>query len=352
MRPLLKPALRRIWRDNTTLQIGLDPDRALVLGGVDPATARFVDTLDGTRERTEAITAAAGLGVDETQATRLLDMFGSEGMLDDASADTRVLFQLGGEERERLRPDLASLSLVGRSPDGGMTALTRRQRASVHVYGAGRVGAPVANLLAAAGVGHLLVTDPEPARLADVAPGGLCPEDVGVRRHDGVKAVLTRNFGGTRVTLPPTRVLPDLAVLAPTLRVNPARANRLMRAGVPHLYVGVRETTGVIGPLVLPGKSSCLRCHDLYRSDKDPAWPRIAAQLSAVDKTEVRACDTVLAVTVAALAVLQLLTFLDGGRPGAVDGTFEVKLPEGQVRRRSWRPHYACGCSWANEEYS
>jgi hypothetical protein len=352
MRPVLKPALRRVWRDKTTLQIGLDPERALVLAGVGPATARFVETLDGTRDRAEAIAAAPLVGLDEEAAARLIDLLSAEGILDDAAADTRALFELAGEDRERLRPDLASLSLVRRTPDGGVAALTRRRRAAVQVHGAGRVGAPVACLLAAAGVGHVLVTDPDPARPTDVAPGGLTLDEVGGRRQDGVQAVLRRNSRSTQVTLAPrrARATPDLAVLAPTGRVDPMWSEHLMRAGVPHLFAGVREATGVVGPFVLPGRSSCLRCHNLYRADRDPAWPRVAAQLAVADGASVRACDTALAVTVAAHAALQALMFLDGDRPTAVDGTLEIRLPGGLVRRRSWRPHHACGCAWAGEE--
>jgi bacteriocin biosynthesis cyclodehydratase domain-containing protein len=34
---------------------------------------------------------------------------------------------------------------------------------------------------------------------------------------------------------------------------------------VPHLAVSASEAIGVVGPLVLPGQSACLRCLDLTR---------------------------------------------------------------------------------------
>ena len=47
--------------------------------------------------------------------------------------------------------------------------------------------------------------------------------------------------------------------------------------------------------------------------------------------------------------LLQALAFID--RPGAVpvtaDGTLELVLPDWQWRRRTWRPHPACGCGAA-----
>ena len=55
-----------------------------------------------------------------------------------------------------------------------------------------------------------------------------------------------------------------------------------------------------------------------------------------------------LATAVAAQTCLQVLAFLDGGTPAppAVDGTLEVSLADGAVRRRSWSVHPSCGCGW------
>jgi len=104
-----------------------------------------------------------------------------------------------------------------------------------------------------------------------------------------------------------------------------------------------------VGPLVLPGRSSCSRCHDLHRADRDPGWPSVAAQLAGTARPRgPAACDVVLATAVAAHAGLQALAYLDGDpAPPAVDGTIEVALSDGSVRRRSWTRHPACGCTWS-----
>ena len=149
---------------------------------------------------------------------------------------------------------------------------------------------------------------------------------------------------------------PDIAVLTIVGAVDPRLPDRLVRRGVPHLFAAVREGTGVIGPLVLPGRSSCQRCHDLHRTDRDPAWPSIAAQLSGTASHVTTPCDVVLATTVAAHAALQVLAFLDGDRDGSaadrlptVDGTLEIARADGRVRRRSWSRHPLCGCSWPGD---
>jgi len=101
-----------------------------------------------------------------------------------------------------------------------------------------------------------------------------------------------------------------------------------------------------VGPLVLPGRSACLRCLDLTRAERDPAWPLILAQLAGHAGADPAACDAVLATMVAAQATAQALAFIDRG-PAAVaviSGTLELVLPDWQWRRRTWQPHRECGC--------
>ena len=57
-RPRLKPGLRRIWRDRQTLQIGVEPARAVVITGLDRPAARFLDAIDGTNELTALLKLA------------------------------------------------------------------------------------------------------------------------------------------------------------------------------------------------------------------------------------------------------------------------------------------------------
>jgi hypothetical protein len=349
-RPMIKLGLRRLRRDDSSVQLGLDPERAVVITGLDEALLRWLDRLDGSQERSALLRAASAAGIGDA-AGGLLDLLAAGGVLDDASAEGSAAAMLPLTERERLRPDVASLALRSGRFDAGTGLLARRRQAAVEVRGAGRVGASVATLLAGAGIGHLAVRDSALARAADAAPAGLSPGDVGARREIAVRAAVQRAAPGARPTLPAGR-LPHLVLLAPDGPLELGERDGLLRAGVPHLLAAVRETTGIVGPLVLPGRSACLTCLDLTRTDRDPAWPRIAAQAagdSHVDgETPVRPCDTVLATAVAVHAALQALAFLDGELPVSVNGTLEVTLPEGQLRRRSWTRHPACGCAWAD----
>ncbi|MFD5455481.1 ThiF family adenylyltransferase, partial [Streptomyces olivaceus] len=49
MHPMVKPALRRGWRDLNTVQFGMTPAHALTLAPVDTVTGGFLELLNGTR---------------------------------------------------------------------------------------------------------------------------------------------------------------------------------------------------------------------------------------------------------------------------------------------------------------
>ena len=82
---------------------------------------------------------------------------------------------------------------------------------------------------------------------------------------------------------------PDLVVLAVDEPVDPERRNALHARAAAHLLVQVSDGRGSVGPLVLPGLTSCLRCADLHRLDRDPAWDALAVQLSITPGTGSRA---------------------------------------------------------------
>lgn len=365
MRPIVKTALRRLWRDHTTLQFGVRPERALLLRGVGDRAARLITAIDGTRDQAALRAMAAELGLEPAFADRLLALLVDALVVDDAATDPAALARLSLSERDRLAPDLASISLLSTGVDGGLATLELRRRARVAVLGAGRVGASVAALLAAAGVGHVVVDDDGLCAPTDCAPGGASIGNIGASRAAAGAAVIQRASASTQVGPFDAAERPDLVVLAPRDAAAPQIGDQLLRDGTPHLFVGVRETTAVVGPLVVPGESACLRCLDLRRADRDPAWPLIAAQLAAAPPgAPAPACDVALASLAASVAALQTLAWIDAGKavtrlsgrpalpalpalPATFDGTLEVTLPDWRIRRRPWSPHPSCGCHWS-----
>lgn len=335
MRPVLISPSRRLWRDPTSLQLGR-AENAVVLDGLDSGDRAVLAMLDGTRDVGEVLAAAVKAGSSRERTQDLLALLTGAGLVSDATE--RWPERLSVVERDRLDGDVEALSLL--HGGHGLPALRRRDAARVLVVGAGRVGAAVAALLAGAGVGGVDVQDDGTVRPQDLAGGGLTIDDVGRNRGDAARELVQR-VSPSNHTGPSPR--PDLVLLTPTYAPDDRLVAALRHVGVAHLLAEVRDTVGVVGPLVVPGRTACLRCQDLTRTDRDPGWPLVAVQLSGRVHPGA-GCDGVLAAAVAAQAALQALTLLDGQAPATVDGTVELALPDWRWRRRSWPAHPGCGC--------
>lgn len=368
MHPMVKPALRRGWRDLDTVQFGMTPAHALTLGPMDTATGSFLDLLNGTRGLPLLREEGHRMDLPDGHVDRLVERLAHAGLLDDARGGGAAADALREKKEvmDRLAPDLASLSLVAREPGEAIGRLAARSGLRVQVRGAGRVGAALAALLSGAGIGEVDVRDVGCVEPWDVTPGGLPAEAVGERRDAAARRAVRRaapdrpvrrtprtpaergasaerdEQGFSLVILAPRD---DIAVHAP----DPSRAAPLVESGIPHLYAGVVEGTGVVGPLVLPGETSCAGCVHLGRTDRDATWPRLVAQWRSGRPRHARPCDLSLAATVAALAAGHALAFLDGELPSSAGARWEVSVPGLNWRARPLWPHPACPCGAAGK---
>lgn len=237
-------------------------------------------------------------------------------------------------------------ALLGRYGDDAPAVMARRRRSAIAVHGTSRITSTIAATLAGAGIGQVQLVDGGDVAAADSCPGGLSYADEGSRfRISGVAAI--RRSSPDVVTAPiDAGRFADLVILTDPAPVEPAIRDSLHLDGLAHLSAAVHGSRAVIGPLVIPGRSSCLRCADLHRSERDPCWPALAVQLAA--RARHRAISEVaLCVATAGVAAGQALSFIDGQRPETIGGTVEWQLPEWRLRRRSWPPHHECDCGAA-----
>lgn len=375
MYPMLKPALRRAWRGRNTVQFGVTPAHAVTLGPVDIATGSFLELLDGTRGLPLLHEEARALDLPERHVNVLLGRLAEAGLLDDprSAGPGADALRRRVEVMDRQRPDVSSLSIVRPEPGSGLRRMAARRAMRVQVRGAGRVGASIASVLSGAGVGQVEVLDGGRAEPWDVAPGGLPAASVGERRDVAARRLVRRSAPGpaprrTRTdeagagprTAPPGAapagsagqpglslivVAPrdGLAVYAPVVDT----AGPWIASGTPHLYAGVIEATGVVGPLVLPGGTGCAGCLELHRADRDPQWPRMLAQWRSGRRGAVPACDLALATAVAGLAAAHALAFLDGDLPASTGTRWEAALPLLDWRSEPIGPHAECSCGAA-----
>ncbi len=172
---------------------------------------------------------------------------------------------------------------------------------------------------------------------------------------------LTSSLGGTgRSARRTMRRLPDgsldaidtdLVILTDFVVHDPRVVFALTRARIPHLLVRVRDGVGIVGPLVLPGLSSCLMCADRHRSDADPEWPALAVQLI---RTSGQASPTILAMTtaIAHSQIERLVAAVHDERPSSnpppvpqlLDRVLEVRDDPTRLDIKRWSPHPDCDC--------
>ncbi len=137
----------------------------------------------------------------------------------------------------------------------------------------------------------------------------------------------------------------DVVVLADDLVAEPRLVTDLVRLRTPHLQVRLRDGKGIVGPFVVPGRTSCLRCADLTRCDFEPEWPHLSAQL--LGTVGQASSATVLATAAFAFAQLEnLIGRSDAALPETADCTMELDFAAAgtTVHKRLWSKHPHCDC--------
>lgn len=116
------------------------------------------------------------------------------------------------------------------------------------------------------------------------------------------------------------------------------------REQLPHVHVGIRHAKSVVGPLVLPGKSSCVRCDYLHRRDLDPTWPSqfIGWRHAHAQST----ADSLLVHLTAAFSLSVLRDWIDGNE--AINLAWSASMPIPCFTAENRPPHPLCGCQLAH----
>jgi bacteriocin biosynthesis cyclodehydratase domain-containing protein len=327
-RPRVRPGLPVLRRRAGELQVGLDPRHATVVSGLpESVVGAIAGRLTGHRTTADLLHE---IGPDPAGRSALRDLLtglAARGLLEDLPAAPKP-GRLAGEEVSAVRPQA-------------------RGELRVAVHGDGRLAVSVACLLAAAGVGWVNVTAGGRVRPQDTGTGYLA-DDVGKERAAAAHAAVARVDGSVRTDRLTLRQRPDLVLLTDAVVPDPELVARLTGQRVPHLSTHLRDGIGVVGPLVIPGLTSCLRCADLLRAQADGCWPGIATQLAGRPQLADLACTQATAAfaVAQALAVLTALRWSPNAhkRPATWNASVEIDPGSAATHHRDWPPHPSCPC--------
>ena len=356
-----------IGRSGGTVQIGGEPPRAVLLHHPPPHTVSILKGLNGTVSAREVL-AHHSADVDVW------------GQLLAGLHDSRLLVRVADWSFPSvltlpfLEPERDSLVHRHGVATAGRILVSRRD-AVVVVRGSGRIATAIATSLAASGIGHVHQQPDRTLRLADLLDVPR-PESAPVRSDRGVAAAPhpQDDRRGPGVAGPPVgdatkadtswlatnlrRAAPHLKTHAPAAHLRlalvvlagdgppaPSLAAELTGRRVPHLAARAGLISAVVGPLVLPGRSTCLLCALRWRTELDGDREEIEEGL----RREIVVPPTLLVFAATAMAVADALDHIDGiNVPATVDGTVEWQLGDVGPRRRSWSMHPECGCSRAS----
>ncbi|MBC7592605.1 MAG: TOMM precursor leader peptide-binding protein [Kineosporiaceae bacterium] len=135
-----------------------------------------------------------------------------------------------------------------------------------------------------------------------------------------------------------------LAVMLSNGEPGRQRFQEAMESGIDHVRVVVEEDRIRIGPLVRPGITPCINCHDLHRTDWDNAWPALMTQFGASTAfgSPPALCATTLHVAAATIAA-EVLAHCDD-TAGETTGQCLVVGPH-YLDHQSWPVSFHPNCS-------
>lgn len=303
-------------RGGDVLQVGLDPRTAVVLSG--PGVQPLLNRLDGCHDLTLLRSQSLRDGMAREDLDAILQVLHRAGLL------------VRGPSGARAGTPLL-LGRAGADDPGGRGS----DRPAIRLVGLGPLGQQLAALLLGAGV-HVYAAELSSARsrpgtplpLANLAPGP---------HPDGAELRLVNHW-----SKPEDDLVQLTVVAADTVEPDRVVPESLMRDDQPHLVLRSAGTVVTVGPLVLPGRTACVRCTDLTRRDLDSAWPALLPQLTALWLPT----PAVLLAWGAAVAAAQVLAVLQDRLPEVVGATLELDLSDHLSRWRAWPRHVSCGCAW------
>jgi len=321
--PKLGPGVRLYERSQTQIQIGINPNSALV---VDKKVGETIGRLlTGANSSSEICNQLVEAGHDLQSSENFLDQLIVLGLVEPGPIAATYDLQNPVSEIQRLN--------LARETSGDLDQIANRIGCEISIRGVGRLGMTVCLLLASAGFPNITVHDSTLVSESDLTPWGASRIDIGIRRDAVAKNLIERMIKGVSAHKNFLRYRPNqkIEVLLPD-----------QRADFP--WISATSTgASLISSVIAPGKTPCLRCLHLHRCDQDAQWPLIDLQVSQNPTIDSAPISLVLNT---AMEVVRLISsWID--KAESVDSHL-IKLGLGQSSVETYPTffHPSCGCRW------
>ena len=246
----------------------------------------------------------------------------------------------------RLAPETNLVAWQSKKINSSKATVIDRAKFSILVFGSNRLALSIYSLLLASGFSSTKLIDrirPINEISADLVCGAsIKTSDIGLKSSE-VLAELKRNSQLNFVDEAPFPSVP--AFIISTSATQPDYIQRWLSEAIPHLLIGnLIESQIEIGPIVIPGKSPCLHCLELWRSEQNPNYQKLNLLTAIAAPLELSAGAV---SAIAGFAVLQICEFAATAQSKLIGAVAKVDLlnplaPEMQY----WQPHEDCGCQY------
>ena len=256
---------------------------------------------------------------------------------------------------------------------GSQALIGERRNFSLVIYGRNRLALSLFGVLQASGFSSIKIIDRSGSTnndsLVQIAPDEVCGlairgSDVGLRKTIVISDIARNSqlFPAENLEFP---VHPNFIIS--TESIPQEIMQQWMSEEIPHLVVSnLIENKIILGPIVLPGKTPCLNCLNLWRAEQFPHHSSFEF-LSALDSEEtggleIPSAQVAFLTGLLATYVIEYCAYvnLNGANSSAgveakgLIGTtltlnlfdplnFETSEDE-SVGYRYWQPHLSCGC--------
>jgi hypothetical protein len=246
----------------------------------------------------------------------------------------------------KLAPELSSTTWLPNVRDGGIGVISRRRDWQVSIFGDSRIATLLYGILLSSGVSRTFLQSPDDHKRVsekDMCAGFLHPSDIGL-----AFAGRTQDLARELSLFPSSQIghIEKSGRFMVAVGKPPAdRVQEWMSDGVPHLFIDSAEGARIsIGPVVIPGRTPCIRCVSVALEDQNTMWRDISMQRRLAPEGEV---PVAVAHHVAGLAALEILRFLDEGQSELIGTTARINYHRPTTSQQQiFSRHPACGCNW------
>jgi len=337
-----------IWRDPTTLQIGLGPS-SVSLEHISLEEQQIIEALysglvPGQEEALDSV-----IGSTPGTTRELIDRLGL--VIENSPSKEIDVF---GPWQELAFAEIARASL-DYEVNGEMVLAERWQR-NIHIDQLDKTGWLLSRALVASGIGAIFSHDDGRVLNTDLGELGYPREKLNQPRIAVAGQELSSFSLGksdrARIVLLQSKPKEDVrfsfAVVVGHLALDPTRYARWSNRDVPHLAIVFGLESFEISPVIRPGISGCLNCYQQTKIDEDSSWPVIASQL--LNHPRMRDDSSAL-LTSTGLAAKLILRFLDLAagfelKDGPMDLSYgyRVNQLDGSITRMNYEKHPECSC--------